>query len=254
MANSSDMHVDLAALLGAVVVVLLTITFEPGAWGPLSTIIGFWVLCMLFGFFWRQRPPGRSHVVDWAVLGAAAVVLALTLLKAPGALVRFLIVIFVGLWVLFMLLAFPQRRREPGSIFVGFVLSVVVGLIGAITVAQVVQWRWFRDTSYSHCRPVAVAKATMAVADLSDIDASASNLHLLANDVVIYGSTARPFVEDTTLSDAFYNAYDEAVDDCLAGDTFESLWWIGVPFFLLTLIWWNLSRLKGRLHLTRQAK
>jgi hypothetical protein len=44
-------HTDLAALLGAVVVVLLTLTSDPGAWGYTSTISSALVLCLLIAFF-----------------------------------------------------------------------------------------------------------------------------------------------------------------------------------------------------------
>src|SRR5215470_8908664 len=47
---------DLAALLGATIAVLLTLTGNPGAWGPLATIIGLLLLVVLLAFFWRRRP------------------------------------------------------------------------------------------------------------------------------------------------------------------------------------------------------
>jgi hypothetical protein len=188
--------VDLAALLGATVTVLLTLTFGPGAWGPLATIIGLLLLVVLLAFFWRRRPLGEQR---WK-------------------------------WELF---------------FVGSALSVVVGFVAAITLAQAIQWRWFRDdTGYTDCRSVAVAQATMTVHDLSDTDPSANNLPQLADAALKYGSTEWPGVENTTLKKAFYDAYYNAVGDCRAGDTFKSLWWIGVPSFLLTLAWWNWNYIK----------
>jgi uncharacterized membrane protein YeaQ/YmgE (transglycosylase-associated protein family) len=235
---SSDMHVDLAALLGAVVVVLLTFTFQPGAWGPISTIIGLWILCLLFGFFWGQRPTGRSHIVDWAVLGAAALVVVWTLFRKPG----FDIVIAVSLWTLAVLAALPRRPRKTGSVFVGFVLAVVVGFVGAITFAQLVQWRWFRDdTGFSNCRPVAVAQATTAVRDMSDVERDKKRLNHLVNAALLKGSTEDAGIGGDNLGVAFYGAYEAAVGDCLAGQTFDILWWIGIPFSILTLAWWNLD-------------
>jgi uncharacterized membrane protein YeaQ/YmgE (transglycosylase-associated protein family) len=234
---SSDMHVDLAALLGAVVVVLLTFTFQPGAWGPLSTIIGLWVLCLLFGFFWGQRPPGRARRVDWAVLGAAAIIVLWTLFRKPGV----HIVVAVFLWVLAIWAALPLRPRKTGSIFAGFALAVVVGFVGAITLAQLVQWRWFHDDEgFPNCRAVAVAQATTAVRDMSDVYGR-NKLNQLAKDAFEHGSTASSPVGDTPLGVAFYDAYGGTVGDCLAGQTFDILWWIGIPFSILTLAWWNLD-------------
>jgi Flp pilus assembly protein TadB len=48
---------DLAALIGATIAVLLTLTSTPGAWGYLSTLIGLLLLIILLAFFWRRRPP-----------------------------------------------------------------------------------------------------------------------------------------------------------------------------------------------------
>lgn len=184
---------DLAALLGATLAVLLTLTGSPGAWGPLSTIIGLLLLIILLAFFWRRR---LSLKRSWS-------------------------------WELF---------------FVGVALSVVVGFVTAITLAQPIQWRLFRDdTGYSDCRPVAVAQAAVAVRDLSDADnskASAQTLHKLISAALDRGSANPPDVNDLTLTKAFYDAYDDAVGNCRANDTFKSLWWIGVPALLLTLAWW----------------
>jgi Flp pilus assembly protein TadB len=191
---------DLAALLGATITVVLTLTFSPGAWGPLSTIIGSLLLVILLAFFWGRRP-------------------------------------------------LAEQSKQWEFISIGLSLSVVIGLIGAITLAQAIQWRWFRDdTGRTDCRSVAVAQATAAVHDLShDLSntyTSAGTLQRLVNDALRHGSTERPDAIDTPLSHTFYNAYGEAVGDCRAGDTFEKLWWIGIPSGLLTLAWWNWEYIK----------
>src|SRR5689334_3995476 len=121
MVDSKPTHApDLAALLGAAIVVLLTLTFGQGAWGPISTIVGLLILFMLFAYFWGQRPEGESCVVDWAVLVGATIVLGLTLLISPSVLARALVGIFVGLLVLFMWWFYPfARKGELKSVFVG---------------------------------------------------------------------------------------------------------------------------------------
>jgi len=199
---------DLAALLGATITVLLTLTGSPGAWGPLATIIGLLLLVVLVGFFWGRRPKVEPEF-SWQKLS------------------------------------------------VGFALSAVMGFVVAITSAQAIQAIWFSDDNPSECRSIAVAQATMAVRDLSEtdvknisqvdrnqsplqLDADKSFLQNLIDNTLAGG---HPTVSDTptgegALEYAFYRQYDTAVGDCLAGATFQSLWWIGVPAFLLTLAWW----------------
>ena len=43
---------------------------------------------------------------------------------------------------------------------------------------------------------------------------------------------------DSLISYAFYHQYDATIGDCLAGDTFNKLWRVALPAFLLALIWW----------------
>jgi hypothetical protein len=218
---------DLAALLGATIAVLLTLTGSPGAWGPLSTIIGLLLLVVLLAFFWGRRPVPRP----WTWEGRR----------------RKLKLLFrrTNLRQLFSTKGKRRPAREKWQSFlVGFALSIVIGLVGAIASAQAVQWRWFRDdTGYMYCRSVAAAQATKAVRDLSDTYASAKALRSLANTALVSGSTER--TESSALGDAFYHTYDDAVGDCRAGDTFQSLWWVGVPSFLLAFFWWNWKYIKS---------
>ena len=251
MVDSRDTHgPDLAALLGAAIVVLLTLTFGQGAWGPISTIVGLLLLFMLFGYFWGQRQKDDSRAVDWAALVGAAIVVGLTLSISPGALVRVLVGLFVGLLVLLTWWVYGLAQSgEFKSILVGAAFSVVVGLVGSIAAAQAVQARWFGDDANDPtCRSVAVAQATTAVGDLRGVGASPGTLSRLVGHVLMTGAPEPPVekVGDTNaaMRNAFYDEYRTAIGDCLAGNTFEQLWWIGVPFFLLTFAWWNLSRKK----------
>jgi MYXO-CTERM domain-containing protein len=204
---------DLAALLGATVTVLLTITSGPGAWGSLATITGWLLLVALLAFFWRRRPG--------------------TVEQASPADQR-------GKWSSF----FAWEKWEP--LFVGFALSVVIGCVVAIASAQAVQPHWSPDKDQSECRSVAVAAATTTVHDLSDIKVSNNQSNKLAvqlNKLVVYtwknGHKAnKPTNIDPLISYSFYHQYDATIGDCLAGDTFNKLWWIALPAFLLALIWW----------------
>jgi hypothetical protein len=184
---------DLAALLGATVTVLLTMTNTPGAWGVISTIIGLLLLAVLLTFFWRRRPP------------------------------------------------YAGKKWE--SFFIGLALAAVMGFVVAIASAQAIQTLWFSDNgTRPHCRSVAVSQATTAVRDLSDISNNTGTLQRLVDDTLQHG--VPPMFRYRTAAEGalkyhFYDEYYGAVDDCLAGETFESLWWIAVPSFLLTLVWWN---------------
>ena len=218
---------DLAALLGATIAILLTLTFGPGAWGPLSTIIGLLLLVVLLAFFWERRP----DVEPWTWVDRLRSFKSLFSWTNLRSLFR------AESWKSF----FAEKRLELFS--VGFALSIVVGLVAAIASAQLVQWQWFRDdTGYTDCRSVAVAQATKAVRDLSDTHANTKTLGSLADTALMYGSTKR--TENPKLDDAFYSAYDDAVGDCRAGDTFKHLWWVGVPAFLLAFLWWNFKYIK----------
>jgi H+/Cl- antiporter ClcA len=201
---------DLAALLGATITVLLTLTSSPGAWGPLATIIGLLLLVVLLAFFWGRRPEPKPEK-DWS-------------------------------WQKF---------------FVGFALSVVMGFVVAIASAQAIQSLWFGDDNPSECRSIAVAQAASAARDISEIDVKKishidpnksplqldSEKSFLQNLIDNTLAGGHPTVTDTPTGEgaveyAFYHQYDTTVGDCLAGEVFQSLWWIGVPALLLTLGWW----------------
>lgn len=221
---------DLAALLGATIAVLLTLTGSPGAWGPLATIIGLLLLVVLLAFFWQRRP----KAFPWR--------------PSPPAKKRK--VSNKPRWQLFF----------DRDFFVGFGLSIVVAFVAAIAIAQTIQWRAFGD-SYSRfeCRSVAVAQATAAVRDLGDIPGNGKALQRLVlvtlnrqsgdawsaltsgDDPVIWGGTP---AHTSALGFAFVHQYKASVDDCLAGETFESLWWVGPPCFLLALGWWYWDAMK----------
>lgn len=65
-------HADLAALLGAVAVIALTLLFQPGPWGYTSTIVGAVVLCVLIAFFARYPSDvGRSGAEWWSSIVVA---------------------------------------------------------------------------------------------------------------------------------------------------------------------------------------
>ena len=201
---------DLAALIGATIAVLFTITNTPGAWGYLSTLIGLLLLIILLTFFWRRRPPVKG---------------------TSSAEQR-------NIWKSF----FVGKNRE--LVFIGVALSLVMGYVVAIATAWAVQSLGFSDDSKSpECRSVAVGQATTAVRDLSDIYNNTSALQQLVHDALQNGApsaVATPTDANTALRYNFYNEYGGAIGDCLAGETFGwSLWWIGIPSFLLTLAWWN---------------
>ena len=195
---------DLAALLGATIAALLTQTGTPGAWGPLSTITGVLLLVILLVFFSQRRLTAEEFVNP------------------------------------------DDRSKRRVSFFLGLALSAVIGLVGVIASAQVIQSIWFGDTS-SHfdCRSAAVAQATVAVRDLTGINATA----------ITDSPISLPSLVDTTLNKglqdinnngnpalqyAFYQEYEATIGNCLAGDTFQdALLWAGVPFFFMTLLWWN---------------
>jgi hypothetical protein len=230
---------DLAALLGATVAVLLTITFNPGAWGPIATIVGLLLVVMLLAFFWDRRPPAK----DWSWSRRLA---KIKLLANPEEWRKLLI---LKTWSKF----FAWQRWE--SFFVGFALSAVMGFVVAIASAQTIQSIWFGDNAPSECRSVAVAQATMAVRDFNDISVTKSNnrnsikspLQTLIDNTLQNGDqplNGVPYVPDIALQYAFYNQYDAAVGNCLAGETFDSLWWAGVSAFVLTLAWWYWAYLK----------
>jgi hypothetical protein len=151
----------------------------------------------------------------------------------------------------------PDKPQGWQYFFVGVALSIVMGFVVAITSAQVIQSVWFGDDNPSECRSIAVAQAAMATRDLSEtdvkkishIDANKSSLQLdskksfLQNLIDNTLASGHSTVTDTptgegALEYVFYHQYDTTVGDCLAGETFQSLWWIGVPSFLLTLAWW----------------
>jgi hypothetical protein len=199
--------VDLAALLGATIAVLLTLTFGSGAWGPLSTIIGSLLLVVLFAFFWRRR------------------------------------------------ISAEQRRSSAGkfrvreSFFVGLALSAVVGLVGAITSAEAFQKAQFSDNGNRfECRSVAVAQATMAVRDVNDIRARKNLLQELIDETLNPGqqpskaaksTDANTRTADAAVRYAFHHEYESVLGDCLANETLNSLWWIGISCAVLTFVWWS---------------
>lgn len=195
---------DLAALIGAAIAVLFTVTNSPGAWSPQSTIIGLLLLVVLLAFFSRRRPQAgqRGSSEKWE------------------------------------------------SIFIGFTLSVVVGCVAAIASAQAIQVIWFSNNDSSfECRTVAVEQAAAAVHDLSENLPKAKILPWLVNNTLKNGHPSGPFTpsgnkEEQALKIAFYDEYDNDVGGCLAGYTTNSLWWIAVPSFVLTLAWWNWNYIK----------
>lgn len=146
----------------------------------------------------------------------------------------------------------PSPNKGLNSIFGALALSIVVGLLAALTLAQAVQWRWFED-DFHHlgCRDVAVAQATMAVRDLSatmprtdgasGTGASSTPLSTLVQKTLVGGTKYldRNISENDSLGGAFQNAYEDAIGGCLAGEAFETLWWVGVPLAVLTLFWWR---------------
>lgn len=212
---------DLAALLGATIAAVLTLTGQSGAWGAQSTIIGFLLLIVLLAFFWKRRP--------YAVEPTSPAGQRERPVEESGKPVE----------------EIPWEKWEPR--FVGFALSVVIGGVVALAFAQAFQLLWSPDKGQSECRSVAVAAATKAVRDLSDIDGDMSALQKLINYTWENGHvTGQPTnVNDPVLSYAFYNQYDATVGDCLAGDTFNNLWRIAVPAFLLALVWWYYYVLNG---------
>jgi len=186
-------HADLAALLVAVVVIILTVTLQPGAWGYIPTIAGSVLLCLLVAFFARH----------------------------PAIAAR--------------------AQRQPESFFVALALAALVGIAGAFTGAWPVQSNFFRDSPY--CRAVGVNAATSAVRDLSGIGlgndgigATPTELRSLIQSQL---SSPTPVDDGTALGAAFSQAYYTASGNCLADDTTDHLWFIALPLFAVTLIWWS---------------
>ena len=207
-ANSQEPKgVDLAALIGATVAVLLTLAFGAGAWGPLSTIIGSLLLIVLFAFFRRRRISAEQR-------------------KSSA-----------------------EKLRVWESVFVGLALSAVVGLLVAITSAEAIQKWFFSDHGNRfECRSVAVAQATTAVRDLNDTHARKNLLRQLIEETLQPGSRLPKVTEptdpatktaDAAVKFAFHHEYDAVLGDCLANETLNSLWWIGISSALLTLVWWG---------------
>jgi MYXO-CTERM domain-containing protein len=212
---------DLAALIGATIAVLFTVTNTPGAWGVQSTIIGLLLLAVLLAFFRGRRPSAEQRKSS------------------------------VGQ---------PGERLE--SFLIGCALSVVVASVAAIAGAQVVQVLWFSNNdSGLECRSVAVEQAVTAVHDLNDrlpnvksdkppSDKRDKNLQHLVDDTLQNGHPSGPFTatgsteEAQALKITFYDEYDDALGNCLAGYTTNSLWWIAVPSFVVTLAWWNWNYIK----------
>jgi hypothetical protein len=212
---------DLAALLGATITVLLTITDSPGAWGLFETIIGVLLLIVLLAFFWRRRPSGKQS----------------------------------GSWTEWFRAWKSFRRGHVEPFLVGFALAIVMGFVVAIISAWPIQSSLFHDEGPSECRSFAVAQATTTARDLSDIDATKRSgfdstktpLQYLIEHTLLHGDqtvTGESVVPDTALQYAFYHQYDATVGDCLADETFEILWWVWVASFLLTLIWWYWNYIK----------
>jgi hypothetical protein len=217
---------DLAALIGATIAVLFTVTNTPGAWGVQSTIIGFLLLAVLLAFFWGRRPWPKKDTSSAEQ---------------------------------------PENREKPKqrknrerleSLLIGCALSVVVACVAAIASAQIVQNLWFGD-KYSNsdsgfeCRSIAVEQAVAAVQDLNAklpkatispppkedtlqylVDHTLEHGHP-SGRVMVYGNT-----EGLALQVDFYDAYEDALGNCLSGYATNSLWWVVVPSFALTLIWW----------------
>jgi hypothetical protein len=204
---------DLAALLGATITVLLTLTYNPGAWGPLSTIIGLFLMVALLTFFWRRRPPADKW--PW-----------------PDRLNKCKSLFKPEKWIKFVKpkawkKLFGWKKWEP--FFVGFAVSVVMGFAVAIASAQAIQWKLFPDDNPSECRSIAVAQATMAARDLSEtdvkdfshIDLSKTNLYfsnreesflqVLIDSTLKYGHRPvadKPEYAVSALEYAFYRQYD----------------------------------------------
>ena len=249
---------DLAALIGATIAVLFTVTNTPGAWGVQSTIIGFLLLAVLLAFFWGRRP--------WPKTDKSSAEQAENPEKAEQA-------------------ENPEKakqrenRERLESFLIGCALSVVVACVAAIASAQIVQNLWFSD-NYSksdsgfECRSIAVEQAVAAVQDvnakLPTATASPSRtataspsptatfspsptataspppngtLQQLVDDTLKSGHPSGPFkvygnTEGQALQIDFYDAYGDALGNCLSGYATNSLWWVVVPSFALTLIWW----------------
>ena len=186
-------------------------------------------MVMLVAFFWGRRPDSPEPPWEWKKL--------------------------------FDLAAWKKLRdwKKWRDFFVGLAVSAVMGFVVAIASAQAIQSLKFSDNDPSECRSIAVAQATMAARDLSETDVSDISyvdpsknrlknidrrhkkfLQILIDNTLTSGHQT---VTDTptgegALEYAFYHQYDVTVGDCLAGETFDSLWWVGVPIFLVTLAWW----------------
>jgi hypothetical protein len=194
-------HADLAALLGAVAVIVLTLNFAPGAWGYTSTIVGAVVLCVLIAFFARHPSKLGSTGAKWG-----------------------------------------------DSIVVGVAFAALVGIVGAITGAELFQDHAFPDNP--PCRAVGVNAATNAVHDLTGLGFEdvtpgqlKTQLKTLIHDQL---NSSKPLEYDTVLGSAFSEAYQSSFGDCQAGKAEDHLYWIALPLFVGTLIWWVVTFRKAR--------
>lgn len=206
---------DLAALIGTTIAVLFTLINTPGAWDVQSTIVGLLLLAVLLAFFRGRRPSPKQHTI-WA--------------EQPSN------------WKSF----FTGESLE--SFLIGCALSVVVAGVAAIASAQIIQNLWFGN-NYSNndkgldCRSVAVEQAVTAVHDLSDKLPNVNILQDLVEGTLQQGRpseavTGHEPTEVQALKLAFYDKYDDALGNCLSGYVTNRLWWVAIPSFVLTLIWW----------------
>ena len=196
---------DLAALIGATIAVLFTLINTPGAWDVQSTIVGWLLLAVLLAFFGGRRPS-------------------------------------------------PKQHTSLESFLIGCALSVVVAGVAAIASAQIIQNLWFSDNFSNNdsgldCRSVAVEQAVTAVHDLSDKLPNVNILQDLVEGTLQQGRPSEAVTGDEptevrALKLAFYDKYDDALGNCLSGYVTNRLWWVAVPSFVLTLIWWYWGYIK----------
>jgi hypothetical protein len=286
---------DLAALIGATIAVLFTVTNTPGAWGAQSTIIGFLLLAVLLAFF-RGRRPDPKRCTSSAGQPESSEPDQRTKWKS-----------FLTNWKSFF------TGKSLDLFLIGCALSVVVACVAAIASAQTIQVLLFSNNdSDLECRSFAVEQAVTAVHDINErlpkataspspkamvfpsfkamvfpsfkatvfpslrvtalpslrVTASPApkataspapkataspapngTLQHLVDGTLKNGHPSGPFtvygnVEGRALQLDFYDAYNDALGNCLAGYVTNSLWYVVVPSFVATLIWWYWGDIK----------
>jgi hypothetical protein len=129
-----------------------------------------------------------------------------------------------------------RGKLKFDSIVVAIAFAALVAIAGSITGAWPFQDHVYPDSQY--CRAIGVNAATSAVHDLAAVGpdgATLGQLKILGQNQL---KQPKPIKGDTALDNAFTDAYESSFGDCQAGIAEIHLYWIALPLFGVTLIWW----------------